>query len=528
MDLVYVTSRFPFGPGEGFIGPEIAAHLAGGAEVRLFPMLPKGGQRPFVRSRASRGSPNGPGRRVQPLLRSAVPPGRRPSSRSARLSRRQPAGPLSRARNLAVLPRAAALIDVIRRRRPQHLHAHWGGASSTVAMIASEVTGTPWSMTLHRWDIRANNLLGRKISSACFTRVISRAGAAEVAAIVPDARPAVIHMGIDIPAEPPAPPPVRPDRIACIATLVAVKNHAGLLDAFSEGLGDRTTALDLVGDGPLRAQLTEHAARLGLAQRVRFLGTLDHGEVMRRLGSHEWSAVVLASEATEESHEGVPVSLMEAMASLVPVVATDSGGTGELVGGGAGLLVPVGDRALLANALRRIATDGELRDSLARAGRRRVAASFDVRAVAAELRSGSRSAQPDRARRPRHAVLPTRDVRRRKSCGSDGRRSGRTVLARRRRPGSGLPGSADVRVPPAATGVSRRSDPSNRCVHRPAAVMGRPGRGGEPDGRQAGRSRCAHAAPRHRRLVAEHVPRARRALPPHEPGERGSSGISGT
>ena len=385
MDLVYVTSRFPFGPGEGFIGPEIAAHLAGGAEVRLFPMLPKGGS---VHSYALElegitewaGAP----RAAVAAIRGAAWAPTEFAKRAALASTTGRAA--VRARNLTVLPRAAALIDVIRRRRPQHLHAHWGGASSTVAMIASEVTGTPWSMTLHRWDIRANNLLGRKISSACFTRVISRAGAAEVAAIVPDARPVVIHMGIDIPAEPPAPPPVRPDRIACIAALVAVKNHAGLLDAFGEGLGDRKTALDLVGDGPLRGQLTEHAARLGLAQRVRFLGTLDRGEVMRRLESHEWSAVVLASEATEESHEGVPVSLMEAMASLVPVVATDSGGTGELVGGGAGLLVPVGDRALLANALRRIATDGELRDSLARAGRRRVAASFDVRAVAAELR----------------------------------------------------------------------------------------------------------------------------------------------
>jgi phosphatidylinositol alpha 1,6-mannosyltransferase len=77
---------------------------------------------------------------------------------------------------------------------------------------------------------------------------------------------------------------------------------------------------------------------------------------------------------------------MEAMASLVPVVATDSGGTGELVGRGAGLLVPVGDGAALANALRIIVLDAELRRSLALAGRRRVADSFDVEVVAAELR----------------------------------------------------------------------------------------------------------------------------------------------
>ena len=107
---------------------------------------------------------------------------------------------------------------------------------------------------------------------------------------------------------------------------------------------------------------------------------------MRRLRSHEWSAVVLASGATEETQEGVPVSLMEAMASIVPVVATDSGGTGELVARGAGLLVPVGDRAALAQALRAIVMDAELRRSVALAGRSRVADSFDVEVVAAELR----------------------------------------------------------------------------------------------------------------------------------------------
>jgi glycosyltransferase involved in cell wall biosynthesis len=193
-------------------------------------------------------------------------------------------------------------------------------------------------------------------------------------------------MGIDMPTPTDQEPTAQVERIACIATLVPVKNHVGLLEAFREGLGDHDVGLDLVGDGPRREELRAYAARLGLATRVRFLGTLDHGEVMRRLRSHEWSAVVLASGATEEAQEGVPVSLMEAMASLVPVVATDSGGTGELVGGGAGLLVPVGDRAALASALRVIVLDAELRRGLALAGRLRVADSFDVDVVAAELR----------------------------------------------------------------------------------------------------------------------------------------------
>lgn len=385
MNLVYVTSRFPFGPGEGFLGPEIAAHLESGVQLRLFPMLPKGGAvHAYARQFGSVTEAVGPRRAAAAGVRGVASA---PSAFARRAVHASTTGRLAvRRRNVAALPRAAVLIDVIRRRSPEHLHAHWGGASSTVAMIASEVTGTPWSLTLHRWDIGANNLLAEKISSACFTRVISNTGAARVAALVPGARPVVLHMGIDVPAEPPAAPLDEPARIACIATLVPVKNHSGLLEAFQVALRDRDVTLDLVGDGPLRGELQAQIERLGMTGRVRLLGTLDHGEVVRRLGAQEWAAVVLASGATGDEEEGIPVSLMEAMAAGVPVVATDSGGTQELVGDGAGLIVPVGDRGALAEAIRSIATDGGLRERLALAGRRRVAEAFDVRAVAGELR----------------------------------------------------------------------------------------------------------------------------------------------
>jgi colanic acid/amylovoran biosynthesis glycosyltransferase len=386
VDLVYVTSRFPFGPGEGFIGPEVAAHLESGVDLRLFPMWPRGGSvHSYAREFGAITDWPGVRRATTSALRGV---GSAPSelARNAVLAATNGTAAV-RGRNLAVLPRAAALIDVIRRGRPEHVHVHWGGASSTVAMVACEATGTPWSMTLHRWDIRANNLLAEKISAACFTRVISRSGAAQVEAVVPGAQPRLIHMGIDLPIQASPATPATSGRIACIASLVPVKNHSGLLDAFRDGLQDRDVMLDLVGDGPLREQLQAQAARLGIASRVRFLGTLDHGQVLRRLGEHEWAAVVLASGATDETQEGIPVSLMEAMASIVPVVATDSGGTGELVGDGAGLLVPVGDRVALANALRRIVTDVELRSGLAEAGRRRVAESFDVKVIAAALRA---------------------------------------------------------------------------------------------------------------------------------------------
>jgi glycosyltransferase involved in cell wall biosynthesis len=257
-----------------------------------------------------------------------------------------------------------------------------------MAMIASEATGTPWSMTLHRWDIYADNLLARKLGSACFTRVISKSALARVASVVPGASVDVIHMGIELPPEtvPPQQPERGERRLACIASLIAVKNHTGLLRAFRMIAVDHDIVLDLVGDGPLRPRLAALVNELGLDDRVRFLGTLAHEEIIRRLGAGDWLAVVLASSASADEHEGIPVSLMEAMAAGVPVVATDSGGTSELVGRGAGLLVPVGDVEALADALRGIVSDRDLRLSVSEGGRRRVVESFDVNVIAAELR----------------------------------------------------------------------------------------------------------------------------------------------
>src|SRR5262249_18547969 len=104
-----------------------------------------------------------------------------------------------RAKNAAVLSRLGALVAHLRERAAEHLHVHWGGTSSTLAMAAAEVVRIPWSLTLHRWDIFENNLLGEKVRSAAFTRVISHGAVEDVRAIVPLADPVVLHMGVDLP-----------------------------------------------------------------------------------------------------------------------------------------------------------------------------------------------------------------------------------------------------------------------------------------------------------------------------------------
>jgi len=385
VNLVYVTSRYPYGPGEAFLSPELAAHVAAGADLRIFPAYPRG---TVSHGDAAELLPRVVGRAP---ARDAVSLARRLSTRPSvarslgRLaSARQP--PRIRTKNVRVCSRLGSLVALLEQAEPDHVHVHWGGTSSTLAMAAAEAVRVPWSMTLHRWDIYENNLLARKISSASFTRVISDVAVGELRTFVPGADPVVLHMGVDVPPQPAALEGAeeRPCRFVCVASLVPVKNHEGLLRAFAAS-GARAT-LELVGAGPLEHELRQLTGLLGIDDRVVFAGLVDHDRLLERVCAGDWDAVVLASGAGVSEHEGIPVSLMEAMAAGLPAVATDSGATRELVTAEAGVLVPPGDSAALADALRAFASDPELRRRLGAGARRRVAEAFDARAVAARLR----------------------------------------------------------------------------------------------------------------------------------------------
>ncbi|MFJ3922894.1 glycosyltransferase family 4 protein [Streptomyces sp. NPDC090022] len=147
----------------------------------------------------------------------------------------------------------------------------------------------------------------------------------------------------------------RPLELLFVGRLSAQKNVARLLDAMA--LVRRPVRLRIVGDGELRAELTARAARLGL-RHVEFSGGL-HGEALVRAYA-DADAFVLPSD-----REGMPLVVLEAMASSLPVVATDVPGTAELLGGSGLLAAP--EPAALAAAVDRLAADADLRAELAAA-----------------------------------------------------------------------------------------------------------------------------------------------------------------
>ena len=117
--------------------------------------------------------------------------------------------------------------------------------------------------------------------------------------------------------------------------------------------------LAIAGDGPDRGTLEQHAHRLRLGDRARFLGSVPRERVLRLFRAAD--ASLLSS-----AWENLPHTVLESLALGSPVIATAVGGVPELVRDGEnGLLVPPGDSAALATAIRRFFADEDLRRRLA-------------------------------------------------------------------------------------------------------------------------------------------------------------------
>ena len=157
----------------------------------------------------------------------------------------------------------------------------------------------------------------------------------------------------------------------CVARLDPQKNHALLLKAFAEGPASHPDAhLVLVGEGPLRNQLTEQVKNLGLDRRIHFLGLRT--DIPDVLGAMD--VFVLSSD-----WEGNPLSIMEAMTAGVPIVSTAVGGVSDLVANGKeGLLVKAGDAQGFADSMNTLLNNRETRRSMAIAAVQRARENFDV------------------------------------------------------------------------------------------------------------------------------------------------------
>ena len=234
-----------------------------------------------------------------------------------------------------------------------------------------------------------------------FARAIDVRGARELAALaqlrLQDVR--LIHMGVDLGSKgrPTERDMRRPMRVLLGARFDEFKGHQYALQAVAllQAAGV-DVSLQCAGDGPLKTRMRRYSDTLGVSRHVQFPGFVDHEQLLKQLKDGQWDVALLPSVETSESREGIPVFLIEAMAAGVPVVATDTGGVSELLGCGAGVLIPQRDPAAIADALANLATDGQHRLELANAGMRRVRDEFaidsTVSALLNEIRRRGRAA----------------------------------------------------------------------------------------------------------------------------------------
>jgi colanic acid/amylovoran biosynthesis glycosyltransferase len=371
--VAIVSSRFP-GRGETFLGTELKELRGHFDEVSVFPARGELFSRSTLRDAAAmvRSRP----KRFIKTLRKLVAGSRRPSIL---------------AKNLVVLPRALAMAHRVERDGIDHIHAYWLSAPATVAFVASEMTGTPWSASAHAWDIYENNLIRLKAKSARFIRAISDRGAHDLGGFMErrDAGKVTrVFVGVDI-ADTPAPHATKPLRFLCAANMVEVKGHMDLLDALKIVADERVDfRCDLAGDGVLWNALKKRIAELDLGNRVFMLGRVAHATLIERLGRGDYAVQLLTSRNEGPGHmEGIPVALMEAMAAGVPCVATDSGSIPELIADDCGIVATAHDPKAVAAAIMRLARSPELRASMGLRARARVTEHFNVRRTIPTLAS---------------------------------------------------------------------------------------------------------------------------------------------
>jgi colanic acid/amylovoran biosynthesis glycosyltransferase len=297
------------------------------------------------------------------------------------------------------------------RRGIRHVHVHLDGTAPAVGLLVAYLGNGaadrgPWSfsMTVHGskefFDV-ARQGLAPKVAAARFVVCISDFTRSQLMALVDDThwpRLHVVHCGID--PEHFAPPEAGrpgdgPLRILTVGRLDNMKGVAILVEAVGE-LRRRgvAVALTVVGDGPQREHLQRLAERNSVGEDVTWAGPVGQDTI--RDHYHAADVFCLPSFA-----EGIPVVLMEAMSTGLPVVANGITGIPELVEDDvSGLLIRPGRTDLLVDALQRLAADAEQRSRMGRAGREKVRTEFETAAVGRRLAElftdelGPGSAQP--------------------------------------------------------------------------------------------------------------------------------------
>lgn len=290
---------------------------------------------------------------------------------------------------LGIFPKSVYFAYQMEVEKINHVHAHFASHPAAAGFIIHRLTGISYSFTAHGSDLhRDRHMLHEKVAEAAFAVAISDYNKAIILSACQEDysdKVTVIHCGVDTEVfqfrsnMTPFEKGENPFTILCIGTLHEVKGQAILIEACRVLAGRGINlACHFVGDGPDKSMLAEKAAQAGLSDNVYFHGRQKQEKITQLLQNTD--VLVAPSVPTSDGRrEGIPVVLMEAMSSGVPVVASDLSGIPELVlNERTGLLTPPGDAVALADAIERYYRDPVIRKRLGNSGRQKVVEEFDL------------------------------------------------------------------------------------------------------------------------------------------------------
>jgi glycosyltransferase involved in cell wall biosynthesis len=286
-----------------------------------------------------------------------------------------------------IFPKSVYFARLLSHRNVRHVHAHFATHPALSAYVIAKLTGLSFSFTVHAHDIFVHSaMLAEKLETAEFVVAISEYNKRYLCRRFPHLsnKIRVVHCGI-------TPENYEPKlnrdaaragsgfALVTVASLQVYKGIEYLVRACALLI---KTIPDLkctvIGEGPERNALTQLIDRLELNGVVSLVGLKSQEDVSIMLANSDLF-VLPSIVAPDGQMEGIPVALMEAMASELPVVSTEISGIPELVKSGeSGLLAPPSDEVALAEAIAELFRDAEARQRMGSAGRRVVELEFDL------------------------------------------------------------------------------------------------------------------------------------------------------
>jgi glycosyltransferase involved in cell wall biosynthesis len=296
-------------------------------------------------------------------------------------------------RALVNFPKSVYFARQMEELKVDHIHAHFITLAAISASIISLLIETSFSLTAHAVGLfkRSRRSVRRQLQDATRVVTISNYHRDHIADLCPKIKRddiGIVYCGLDTNHFQPVSknPGDGPIRILSVGRLIEKKGFEYLVDACSviakSGLSFQC---DIVGDGPLQELLQTRINHHGLNEEVTLLGSLDQDHILELYQKSD-IFVLACVVANNGNRDGLPVVLMEAMSSELPVITTPVTGIVDLAEHGQNsLLVEERNVFALAEAIMKVIKDEKLRIQLGKQGREKVIKDFRVQTNTARL-----------------------------------------------------------------------------------------------------------------------------------------------